>query len=355
MNDPVQLAHRVLLMKSAISQARFRAEEKSRLMFTRVWGPIMAVFRERIRRTGKIAFSEADRKKVARVLLDIAYLAYDMGIDEAMKSLGFRGKLKPLFRKAAVDIAFALSDEEIMFWLEHRSETVADFVMSGTAKMANETMVDVLSKGGTINQARQTVASKLGEDEFGWRSFRVVNTEFQVAISSARFDMYRRSGVRRKSWLTVGDDRVRPGHHLNETVGWIPIDREFPNGGQDPGSGPDPFNCRCVLEADLSDPNTVLVPWDGSPSREFAAQQAAEGKSLSMSKLLLVPYSEIMKTTGSARFAEWNMAQMDIMKEAGLVDPDEIMVFGELFAEAADHFGRIPTLKELRYYFGFKK
>jgi len=46
-----------------------------------------------------------------------------------------------------------------------------------------------------------------------------------------------------KSWLTAGDDRVRPEHEDNEADGWIPLDETFSNGLDAPGEP----NCRCTL------------------------------------------------------------------------------------------------------------
>lgn len=47
-----------------------------------------------------------------------------------------------------------------------------------------------------------------------------------------------------KSWLTVGDQNVRPTHRTNQDHGWIPLDDEFPSGHKRPPTDP---GCRCTL------------------------------------------------------------------------------------------------------------
>ena len=47
-----------------------------------------------------------------------------------------------------------------------------------------------------------------------------------------------------KSWLTVGDHRVRPDHRGNQAEGWIPLDTSFADGSDRPPTDP---GCRCTL------------------------------------------------------------------------------------------------------------
>jgi hypothetical protein len=47
-----------------------------------------------------------------------------------------------------------------------------------------------------------------------------------------------------KSWLTVGDDRVRTDHRANQGEGWIPLDQAFGSGDDRPPADP---GCRCTL------------------------------------------------------------------------------------------------------------
>ena len=46
-----------------------------------------------------------------------------------------------------------------------------------------------------------------------------------------------------KSWVTKGDNKVRPEHKANEAQGWISIDEDYQSGDSRP---PTDQGCRCV-------------------------------------------------------------------------------------------------------------
>ena len=50
--------------------------------------------------------------------------------------------------------------------------------------------------------------------------------------------------VMQKSWLSVGDARVRPAHQANQAQGWIDLDAAFQDGSERP---PADSGCRCTL------------------------------------------------------------------------------------------------------------
>jgi hypothetical protein len=53
-----------------------------------------------------------------------------------------------------------------------------------------------------------------------------------------------------KSWLTVGDHKVRPDHRANQAQGWIPLDSSFQDGSDRPPADPGclPGDCRVAAE-----------------------------------------------------------------------------------------------------------
>ncbi len=79
-----------------------------------------------------------------------------------------------------------------------------------------------------------------------YRSRLIARTETATALSQGSFERGKDMGVKYKSWLTRGDDKVRPAHLENEAAGVIPWDEPFPDGSLAP-PGADPFNCRCTL------------------------------------------------------------------------------------------------------------
>lgn len=82
------------------------------------------------------------------------------------------------------------------------------------------------------------------------RSRLIARTETNAALSEGSFQRGKAMGVNGKSWLTVGDDRVRASHRENEAAGVIPYDKPFPSGDMHP-PGVDGYNCRCVLVPEM--------------------------------------------------------------------------------------------------------
>ncbi len=82
------------------------------------------------------------------------------------------------------------------------------------------------------------------------RSQLIARTETNEALSSGSFERGKAMGVTGKSWLTVGDDKVRPEHRRNEAAGVIPYDQPFPSGDMFP-PGVNGFNCRCTLSPSM--------------------------------------------------------------------------------------------------------
>lgn len=263
--DVRQFAHQLILVKSALSDSRRQLETWARTVFMPPWGRWLSKQIAVVRKGGPVFASEQDKEKIADALQIILTVSSEEGAITGLDSLGFRGALKPLFkRKAAADVIFELTNDEILWWIRHRAETVSGWVLSHAVRDSLQLIDSTLTMEGTIDEARDRVGKYLGEDLFGWKSFQIVNTEVHAGLSNARHEMYVRSGVELKGWLTVGDNRVRQSHRANEEQGFIPIHQLFQNGAMHPGDGPDSVGCRCAEQVDLSDPNIILEPWDGS-------------------------------------------------------------------------------------------
>lgn len=257
--------HRLISVRTAVGKRRFSAEAKARRFFMRPWSKVLLSFKKQMSSTKRFRF-KIDPKARLHLKTNLNVLLtsmYEFGAMEALESLGFRGELRGFYKKAADDVVFTLSSEEILAALLARAADSSTFMMSSVAREANHMVGVGLASGLALNEIRSNLEAWLGDESQAWRAYRAVNTEFQYAVNTARFDMFERSGVQKKRWITVGDNRVRPTHHRNEIAGWIPMSDQFPNGTMKPGEGTDGINCRCVLEADLSNPSIVLEPWTG--------------------------------------------------------------------------------------------
>lgn len=212
------------------------------------------------------AVSHEEERAVAQVAERYILDAFEVGAVEALHAMGFRAsgrRYEAAVRKAADDIVFELTDEEVLAALHERAREVGrgltPTMLGDFRNMVRDRMV--LGDAKPEEMGREiAIAGGIPE----WRGLKIARTEMGSAYNTAQFEQYHRSGVRRKSWVNVGDLRVRSGHVLNSSDGWIPMEKPFSTGAMHPGDGTDSINCRCSLQADLSDSKLVLTPWDGS-------------------------------------------------------------------------------------------
>lgn len=80
------------------------------------------------------------------------------------------------------------------------------------------------------------------------RSRRIARYEMRDAYEGgndrAAQDMTKAGLKMEKSWLSIGDEKVRPSHQDNQAEGWIPLEATFGTGDLRPPTDP---GCRCVL------------------------------------------------------------------------------------------------------------
>lgn len=253
-----QIAHTAILMKAAIGSERLALERSGHKIFQKEFG---AWIRKQPR-----SWSKATQLPgLEKIMRQIYLMAYEWGALQTLESLGFNGKLKSLIRtkSATTDVAFSLRDKDVIDAIDSHIAKVAADVADTTITTASTKLSDVLRQGGSVNEAREDIREYLGESVAGWRSYLIVNTEFQAGIGKARHDVFEKSGGRKKFWQTVEDERVREEHRANQRQGWIDIDERWQSGDLFPGDVT-PYGCRCVEELDLDDNDVVLQAWDGS-------------------------------------------------------------------------------------------
>ena len=196
------------------------------------------------------------RATLNRIWLTHLLMAYELGATIAADHLG-------VTTKAADAFVFELTDASVIAALEGRAIKYGRGLIANTISEARTAIRDGFFLGTkTLDEVADTI--RAGNGITATRARMIARTETQAAYGTAMFDMFHRSGVSRKRWLTVGDDRVRPTHVDNADAGWLGMADAFPSGQRHPGDGVDSINCRCSLEADLDDPHLILRPWDGS-------------------------------------------------------------------------------------------
>lgn len=121
---------------------------------------------------------------------------------------------------------------------ETASRDISKTVMRGyaDAKSTGDIATDLRAKFAELKTSRATL---------------IANMELNYATSQGTLETMRRNGVQEKSWITVGDDRVRPDHQANMDEGPIPVNGTFSGTGDD--APPADFNCRCTLVEHVND------------------------------------------------------------------------------------------------------
>lgn len=189
---------------------------------------------------------------------DLYWEGFNFGVTTAFRDMGILRKDLP------ESVEFTLTDDALIFAADSFIRFTLRKTTDTTLQEAQKTVVRVMfEERGNITDALQELRD---EGISNYRADLISRTVTAAAIGKARFETFRNSGAQKKTWITVGDDRVRELHSLNESVGYIPIDQTYPSGAQHVGDGADAVGCRCVEAFDVSDPGLSIIPWDGSSS-----------------------------------------------------------------------------------------
>jgi hypothetical protein len=222
-----------------------------------------------VREQTKLVFSQVPKlyfEPLIRTIYANQLIAYELGAVEALRVMGFPARSRNFPVKAGESaVVFKLTDDEIRDSMLGRAirhgAGISDNVIEDARLFADR---DIINGDGTVESVRNSIiaADPTVPD---WRALKIARTETHQGFSRAQYNMYDRSGVKMKEWLTVGDQRVRDNHSDNEAEGKVKMDYVYPNGQTHPGDGIDSINCRCALQPSLEDPKLLLEPWDGRP------------------------------------------------------------------------------------------
>jgi HK97 family phage portal protein len=167
-------------------------------------------------------------------------------------SPGILSGLEEGYRLAAtmgLDVSFQMSDPAVQAWLAQRAN-----LLSVVSDDIFEEIRGLLRQGLDAGQSTEELAQAIRElyNELGdARSMTIARTESAGAINAGQLDAYRKSGVKKKRWLTARDEKVRPSHAAAAAQGAIPMEQAFVNGLVAPHQAGAPadevINCRCTL------------------------------------------------------------------------------------------------------------
>lgn len=240
---------------------RRRNERLLRLSERRVRAEALRIFRTQ--RTRVVAAIEAQGEEKAGEPRSVSRV-YDVeAILANLEDPGDRRRVRRLIRaivedageKAladlALDVAFALTDREIVEWIESKAAKFVSNINETTRERLREAIAEASTDGGTLGEIVSAVdevfAGRRGNAE------TIARTETAPAFNYGATAAWKQSGVvGTKVWLTAGDEAVREAHAAAEGQE-VPLDADFSVGGEslafpgDPGGSVGNIaNCRCT-------------------------------------------------------------------------------------------------------------
>jgi SPP1 gp7 family putative phage head morphogenesis protein len=143
-----------------------------------------------------------------------------------------------------LQIGISLSFEQTNPLVQDYLKTQALEHAQGINTTTRNQMRLTLSEGIRANESLPELSKRVSEvfaEAKGYRSTLIARQETTQAYAHANHEALRVAGVvKRRKWLTAGDDRVRPAHAaLNGVV--VDFNQPFPT-GIEPGQE---FQCRC--------------------------------------------------------------------------------------------------------------
>lgn len=160
-----------------------------------------------------------------------------------------------LIAELGVDLAFTVEHPAAVEYARvHAAEQVTK-INDATRRYLNTIITDGIENGQSYGQIAKTITDRYADFAVPWPQEHIQNRAHAVAVfetgdayehgSRMVADELAAEGLdMEKSWLTVGDNRVRPEHASNEAEGWIPLDDQFGSGDAEPPTDP---GCRCTL------------------------------------------------------------------------------------------------------------
>lgn len=136
----------------------------------------------------------------------------------------------------------------------HAAEQVTK-ISKATEKYLNTIITNGIESGESYGQIAKTITDRFADFAVSWPQEHIQNRAHAVAVYETG-DAYEYGNQMvaeeladggldmEKSWVTVGDDRVRESHLQNEGEGWISLNDSFGTG--DLRSPTDP-GCRCFM------------------------------------------------------------------------------------------------------------
>lgn len=210
----------------------------------------------------------------------------------------------------------------------HAAEAVTQ-INDTTRKEIARIVSDGVKSGSSYDDIAKAIKDKFKEFAVPMPQKHVPNRAVLVAVTelanaycegNAQVGNYLQdNGVKMmKAWQTLEDDRVSDGCRENESVGWIPINKEFPSGHMHPPRFP---GCRCDFLQDILEEDMLGKPIEALYGKQYTNSAVKTAKS-SPSKTVSSQVQQVtpsektnaekaaLKRTRESSIPEWNTWDM---------------------------------------------
>lgn len=168
---------------------------------------------------------------------------------------------------------------------KHAAEAVTQ-INDTTRKEIARIVSDGVKSGSSYNNIAKAIKDKFEEFAVPMPQKHIPNRAVLVAVTelanaycegNAQVGNYLQdNGVKMmKAWQTLEDDRVSDGCRENESVGWIPINKEFPSGHMHPPRFP---GCRCDFLQDILEEDMLGKPIEDLYGKQYASEKSSSPK-----------------------------------------------------------------------------
>jgi len=184
-------------------------------------------------------------------------------LDEALRKLARRHyrsvgeAVGPMIERELNEIPgisyeFRLGDGRVAEYLKTK-EVLIKGINDRVREKVRETLVESQMAGDTLGEVQERIVNVIGDERS--RALTIARTETIQAAGGMKYHSELDAGVKLHQWVaTLSDDKTRPTHLENMSLGPWPVRKRFPNGCLYPGdttcSDPAEYiNCRCWIYA----------------------------------------------------------------------------------------------------------
>lgn len=153
-----------------------------------------------------------------------------------------------------LDIAFTLANPRAVAYLDQQGYGLISQIDAVTRGNLATIISNGVREGWSYDRTAREIIALYSEMAVGKPQQHIESRAHLIAITEAGNAYEEGSSIvvrelqeaglqMEKSWLTVGDERVSAGCHVNQEAGWIPFNQTFPSGHLRPLRFP---GCRCT-------------------------------------------------------------------------------------------------------------